>query len=73
MLEIMWIKGNSSSVGNEEVDQEAKKAAEGNSSRIGALPSLLVEGSLPLSVTAMRQAFTAKLWHMWETNWKESL
>ena len=71
-LEIMWIKGHSSSVGNEEVDREAKKAAEGNSSRIGALPSLLAEGSLPLSVIAMRQAFAAKLWHMWKTNWKES-
>ena len=73
MLEIMWIKGHSSSVGNEEVDWEAKKAAEGNSTRIGALLSLLEEGSLPLSVTATWQAFAAKLWHMWETNWKESL
>ena len=72
MLEIVWIKGHSSSVGNEEVDREAKKAVEGSSSRIRALPSLLAEGSLPLSLTAMWQAFAAKLWHMWETNWKES-
>ena len=50
-LEISWVKGHGDSMGNESVDQEAKKASKGSSSKESLLPSFLKEcKSLPQSM-----------------------
>src|SRR6266481_8557687 len=60
-LEIGWIKGHSGVEGNEKADQEAKKAAGGQASRVRMLLRFLMEEPLLLSTSALRQAFDAGL------------
>ena len=45
-LEILWVKGHGDSTGNERVDQEAKKASKGATSKESLLPCFLTECEL---------------------------
>lgn len=58
-------------VGNERVDEEAKKAAQGDSSLQVELPSILWK-RLPYSASAIKQEFTEKLKARWAETWKAS-
>src|SRR6266481_8815110 len=68
-LEIGWIKGHSRVEGNEKANQEAKKAAGGQASRVRMLPRFLMEEPLSLSTSALRQAFNAGLLSRWRNVW----
>jgi len=60
-----WVPGHANITGNESVDREAKKAAEGNSSPVEQLPASLkklgIPVMLPYSKTTLAQSFNAKL------------
>jgi ribonuclease HI len=71
-LEIAWVKGHNEVEGNERVDREAKKAARGESSQARNLPSHLTTNPLPVSSTAMKQSYDAKLAAEWKEIWKAS-
>ncbi|KAJ4477303.1 hypothetical protein J3R30DRAFT_3484401 [Lentinula aciculospora] len=55
---VMWILGHCGIVGNEAVNKEAKRAAEGDVSWRAELPTFLHSGDLPATASAIRQ-FTA--------------
>lgn len=52
------------------VDEEAKKAAEGRTSRPQDLPAYLRGHPLPKSAAAIKQAYIAKLKSEWVERWK---
>ena len=64
-LTIRWVPGHANIAGNESIDREAKKAAEGNSSPVEQLPTSLRKrrtlAVLPYSKAALIQSFNAKL------------
>lgn len=64
-LNIRWVLGHTNIAGNESMDREAKKAAEGNSTYTDQLPvSLMRQGApitLPYSKATLVQAFNSKL------------
>lgn len=64
-LNIHWVLGHTNIAGNESMDREAKKAAEGNSTHTDQLPTSLtcrgVPITLPYSKAALVQAFNSKL------------
>ncbi|THH26704.1 hypothetical protein EUX98_g7484 [Antrodiella citrinella] len=70
-LNIHWVPGHEGYKENEEVDIEAKKAAEGTSSPASLLP-LSLRTKLPISVSAERQRFRATLLKRWASEWKKS-
>ncbi|KAI0767744.1 hypothetical protein C8Q74DRAFT_1163953, partial [Fomes fomentarius] len=70
-LTVRWISGHSGAEGNEMVDEEAKWAAQGNSSDAAELPEFL-RGVLPDGVSATRQAYSATLLPRWKEKWKTS-
>ena len=51
-LQVHWVPGHSEFVPNEKADDEAKKAAQGNSSNAKSLPKFLCK-HLPLSISAL--------------------
>jgi hypothetical protein len=59
-----WISSHSGVAGNERADKEAKKAAEGQSSRRELLPPLLRK-KLPKSATATKRVFREKIMQKW--------
>ena len=71
-LDITWVKGHMDIEGNELVDKAAKEAAEGESSEVTSLPSLLAANPLPVSVSAHKQAYGASLHKRWKEIWKQS-
>ena len=71
-LKISWISGHDGVAGNKRVDEEAKAAAKGNSSPWHELPPLLQSDPLPLSTTAAKQHFQAKLAKDWRGLWAKS-
>jgi ribonuclease HI/endonuclease/exonuclease/phosphatase family metal-dependent hydrolase len=70
-LEVRWISSHSEVKGNEEADRLAKAAAQGRSSRAVDLPHLL-RSPLPVSASAIKQEFSAKLNRLWSKVWDES-
>jgi ribonuclease HI len=70
-LQIHWVPGHHDFEPNEKADEEAKKAAKGDSSDVKMLPPLLRK-RLPLSISALRQENMAKLSKRWTRRWKSS-
>jgi ribonuclease HI len=70
-LQIHWVPGHLDFEPNEHADEEAKKAALGDSSNAKSLPAFL-QKCLPLSVSALHQAHCARLMKAWKQRWKAS-
>ena len=70
-LTIRWISSHSEVRGNEAADRLAKEAAQGRSSSQIDLPHLF-RSPLPVSASAAKQAFNAKLNKMWMKIWSNS-
>ncbi|KZT18520.1 hypothetical protein NEOLEDRAFT_1032001, partial [Neolentinus lepideus HHB14362 ss-1] len=51
---------------------EAKKAAEGDSSPTNLLPQVLHCKSLPISTSALKQAYRTHIRKQWHGEWKHS-
>jgi hypothetical protein len=71
-LQICWVPGHQDFEPNERADEEAKKAAQSDSSDANSLPAFLRK-CLPRSIAALRQNHIAKLVKSWECRWKASL
>ncbi|KAG2152843.1 hypothetical protein DEU56DRAFT_695365, partial [Suillus clintonianus] len=71
---VRWVPGHSEVHGNEQVDAQAKRAAEGrhNNSPVGSLPNYLRLGNLPLSVSALKAAHSKLTQARWERIWRRS-
>ena len=67
-FQLAWISGHSGVQGNEKVDEEAKKAAQGESSPPHTLPPVLRE-ELPRSVAAVKQKYHDDLKKRWNSMW----
>jgi ribonuclease HI len=70
-LQIHWVPEHCGFEPNELADEEAKKAAKGDSSDAKLLPPLLHK-HLPISISAIRQENMEKLKKCWERKWKTS-
>ncbi|OBZ69759.1 hypothetical protein A0H81_10502 [Grifola frondosa] len=70
-ITLRWVPGHVDVEGNEIADQEAKRAARGDSSPDDDLPALLRDG-LSRSVTKMRQTFLADLQEKAKKTWTSS-
>ena len=66
-----WISSHSEVKGNEAADKLAKAASQGRSSRREDLPHIL-RSSLPVSVSAAKQEFQARLNRKWVRMWSDS-
>ncbi|KAG2071123.1 hypothetical protein BDR04DRAFT_933486, partial [Suillus decipiens] len=73
-ITVKWVPSHEGVHGNEEVDKAAKMAAEGQhftSPRV-LLPCFLHNGSLPLSLSALKQAHHAQTHARWADLWPTS-
>jgi ribonuclease HI len=70
-LRLIWVPGHHNFSSNEKADEEAKKAAKGDSSNAKLL-LLFLRKSLPLSISATHQDYTARLGKRWTRRWKTS-
>lgn len=68
---LKWVAAHEGVVGNERVDEEAKKAAQGDSSPREELPPIL-RRRLPYSASAVKQEFAEKLKARWTETWRDS-
>ncbi|KZT28197.1 hypothetical protein NEOLEDRAFT_1043173, partial [Neolentinus lepideus HHB14362 ss-1] len=69
---LRWTPGHEGIKGNELADTEAKKAAEGDTSAPNLLPQVLRRKSLPISTSALKQAYRTRIKRQWQTEWKQS-
>ena len=70
-LTIRWTAGHKGIKGNEAVDREAKKAAEGSTSDLTSLPSYLRKPLLT-NPSAVKKAHNDRLKHKWTSTWRNS-
>lgn len=70
-LKVRWLAAHREVKGNEKADEEAKKAAAGDSSPIELLPPVL-RSSLPPSLGAIKHQFIIKLREEWAGGWNLS-
>jgi hypothetical protein len=70
-LSIHWISSHSKVKGNEKVDELAKDAAAGKSSRAIDLPPIL-KRPLPTSASAFKQEFLRRIKRKWAAKWTTS-
>ena len=70
-LQLLWVPGHHEFAPNEKADEEAKKAAQGDSSDPKKLPPLLRK-RIPHSIMAVHQSFTSQLQKRWKIKWKMS-
>ena len=70
-LRLIWVPGHHDFTPNKCTNEEAKKAAQGDSSDAKLL-LLYLRKSLPHSITALHQDFTARLNKHWSRCWKTS-
>ena len=66
-----WVAAHKGVVGNESVDEEAKRAAQGESSPLEELPQIL-RRRLPYSVSAVKQEFAESQKVRWREAWQDS-
>ncbi|KIM22436.1 hypothetical protein M408DRAFT_47819, partial [Serendipita vermifera MAFF 305830] len=69
-LTVAWIPGHMEVEGNEEVDTEAKKAAQGDSTRSPAQLRSIVKNP-PKGLAAIKASFKKDSRQMWTTEWYE--
>jgi hypothetical protein len=72
MLMLRWTAGHEGIDGNELVDEEAKKAAKGQSSPPPTLPRLLRQ-KLKISTAALKQVHNKEVKTRWKNKWAKSL
>ena len=70
-LTFRWISSHSEVKGNEAADKLAKTASQGRSTRREDLPHLL-RSPIPVSISAAKQEFQARLNRKWARIWSES-
>ncbi|KIJ95233.1 hypothetical protein K443DRAFT_43998, partial [Laccaria amethystina LaAM-08-1] len=68
---LKWVAAHKGVKGNERVDEEAKKAAQGDSSPWEELPPILWK-RLPYSAAAVKQELSETLKVKWKDTWKDS-
>ena len=68
---LKWIAAHRGVIGNERVDEEAKRAAQGEPSLPEELPPLL-QKCLPLSAEAVKQEHAEAQKERWKKEWKVS-
>ena len=68
---LKWVAAHKGVVGNERVDEEAKRAAQGESSPLEELPPLL-RRRLPYSASAVKQEFAESQKARWREAWQGS-
>ncbi|OJA12401.1 hypothetical protein AZE42_10040 [Rhizopogon vesiculosus] len=73
-ITLHWSPGHEGVHGNEEADKQAKLVAIGkhHNSQYSALPRYLQHGSLPLSISALKQAHHKETHTRWTRIWAES-
>ena len=68
---LSWVAAHQGVAGNERVDEEAKKAAQGESSLLEKLPPILCR-QLPYSASAVKQEFANLQKVRWREAWQDS-
>ena len=66
-----WVAAHEGVMGNEKVDEEAKRAAQGESSPPEELPPILCK-RLPYSASAVKQEFAEVQKARWKEAWQDS-